>query len=77
MAITKVLPITINLWYSVTYAANARKTGLDGVVDYVINPNKSEQRLLQSCLNCSSLSNAYSEMCETKATWGKTDGVLG
>ena len=64
MAITKVLPITINLWYSVTYAANARKTGLDGVVDYVINPNKSEQRLLQSCLNCSSLSNAYSEMCE-------------
>ncbi len=77
MAVTKILPITVNLWYSVTYAANEKKTNLDGVIDYVINPNKSEQRLMQSCLNCSSLKSAYSEMKETKERWDKTDGVLG
>ena len=77
MAITKIIPINKNLWYSVTYAANEKKTDLDGVIDYVINPNKSEQRLMQSCLNCSSLKSAYREMKETKERWDKTDGVLG
>lgn len=77
MAITKIIPISKNLWYSVTYAANEKKTDLDGVIDYVINPNKSEQRLMQSCLNCSNLKSAYREMKETKERWDKTDGVLG
>lgn len=77
MAITKVIPINKNLWYSVTYAANEKKTDLDGVIDYVINPNKAEQRLMQSCLNCSSLKSAYREMKETKERWDKSDGVLG
>lgn len=77
MAITKIIPINKNLWYSVTYAANEKKTDLDGVIDYVINPNKAEQRLMQSCLNCSSLKAAYREMKETKERWDKPDGVLG
>ena len=77
MAVTKVLPIKANLWYTVAYAANTKKTGLGNVIEYAVNPNKSEKRLLQSCLNCESIDTAYAEMKRTKEYWDKTDGVLG
>ena len=77
MAVTKVLPIKANLWYTVAYAANTKKTGLGNVIEYAVNPNKSEKRLLQSCLNCESVDTAYAEMKRTKEYWEKTDGVLG
>ncbi len=77
MAITKVYAITKNLWYTVSYAADEKKTGLDGVIEYAVNPNKTEQRLFEACINCQSKETAYSEMQEVKERWGKTDGILG
>ena len=62
MAITKVYAITKNLWYSVAYASNEKKTGLDGVIKYAVNPDKTEQRLFQACLNCKNTDTAYEEM---------------
>ena len=66
MAITKIYAITKNLWYSVAYASNEKKTGLDGVIDYAVNPDKTEQRLFQACINCKSTDTAYTEMQNVK-----------
>ena len=77
MAITKVYAITKNLWYSVAYASNEKKTGLDGVIEYAVNPDKTEQRLFQACLNCKNTDTAYEEMQRVKKKWKKEGGVLG
>lgn len=77
MAITKVYAITKNLWYSVAYASNEKKTGLDGVIKYAVNPDKTEQRLFQACLNCKNTDTAYEEMQRVKKKWKKEGGVLG
>ena len=77
MAITKIYAITKNLWYSVAYASNEKKTGLDGVIDYAVNPDKTEQRLFQACINCKSTDTAYAEMQNVKKRWKKENGVLG
>lgn len=77
MAITKIYPIRKELWYSVSYASNEKKTSLDNVIEYAVNTSKTEQRLFQSCVNCISVETAYTEMQETKKRWRKTDGVLG
>lgn len=77
MAITKVYAIRQNLCRSVSYASNEKKTTLDGKIAYAVNPKKTEQRLFQSCLNCSSIETAYIEMQETKRRWAKEDDVLG
>ena len=77
MAITKIYAITKNLWYSVAYASNEKKTGLDGVIDYAVNPDKTEQRLFQVCINCKSTDTAYAEMQNVKKRWKKENGVLG
>lgn len=77
MAITKVYAIRQNLCRSVSYASNEKKTTLDGKIAYAVNPKKTEQRLFQSCLNCSSIETAYAEMQETKRRWAKEGDVLG
>lgn len=77
MAVTKIYAITKNLWYSVSYAANEKKTGLDGVIEYAVNPDKTEKRLFQSCLNCKNIETAYEEMRNVKIHWQKENGVLG
>lgn len=77
MAITKIYAITKNLWYSVAYASNEKKTGLDGVIDYAVNPDKTEQRLFKACINCKSTDTAYAEMQNVKKRWKKENGVLG
>ena len=77
MAVTKIYAITKNLWYSVSYAANEKKTGLDGVIEYAVNPDKTEKRLFQSCLNCKNIETAYEEMRNVNIHWQKENGVLG
>ena len=59
------------------YAANEEKTRLDRLVDYAANPDKTEMRLYESCINCQSVGSAYKEMMFTKEKWGKKDGVQG
>ena len=56
---------------------NEKKTTLDGMIEYVVNGDKTEQRLYEAALNCASPETAYPEMMATKERWGKTDGVLG
>ncbi|PKM73483.1 MAG: hypothetical protein CVU91_04130 [Firmicutes bacterium HGW-Firmicutes-16] len=77
MAITKIFAIREGLKKSVQYAANEQKTTLDGAIAYAINPDKTEQRLFESTLNCGSVKTAYDDMQATKERYGKTDGVLG
>lgn len=76
MAIVKVYAVRNNLHHSVDYAINEEKTSLDNIIDYAANPTKTEQRLFESTINCSSVDNAYSEMIATKKKYGKTDKVL-
>lgn len=77
MAITKIFAIREGLKKSVQYAANEQKTTLDGAIAYAINPDKTEQRLFESTLNCGSVKTAYDDMQATKERYGKIDGVLG
>ena len=77
MAITKVFAIRENLCRSVSYASNEKKTTLDGKIEYAVDLKKTEKRLFQSCLNCSSIDMAYEEMQRTKSRWSKEDDVLG
>lgn len=77
MAITKVFAIHSTFQKTVQYAANEEKTSLDGTIDYVVNPDKTEQRLFESCLNCSSVENASRDMDRTKRRYNKRDGVQG
>lgn len=77
MAYTKVFAVKKRLDKSVAYAANEKKTGLAGIIEYAVNRSKTEKRLLESALNCQSPQTAYGEMMETKARWSKPGGVLG
>lgn len=77
MAITYINVIRENLKYTVSYAANEKKTSLDNVIEYAVNEDKTEQRLFQSALNCASVETAYIEMQEAKERWQKEGDVLG
>ena len=77
MAVTKICVIREQLEKTVQYAANEKKTSLDGVIDYAVNPDKTEQRLFESCLNCGSVATAYADMERTKQRFNKSGGVLG
>jgi hypothetical protein len=77
MAITKIFSIRDQLQKSVQYAANDKKTTLDGAIEYAVNPDKTEKRLFESVLNCKSVESAYEDMQATKHRFKKTDGVLG
>ena len=77
MAVTKICVIREQLEKTVQYAANEKKTTLDGVIDYAVNPDKTEQRLFESCLNCGSVATAYADMGRTKQRFNKSGGVLG
>lgn len=76
MAYTKVFAVRKRLDKSVAYAANEKKTGLAGIIEYAVNRSKTEKRLFESALNCQSPQTAYAEMVETKARWNKLGGVL-
>lgn len=77
MAITKILFIRSRLDDRVSYVANEKKTTLDGMIEYAVNDDKTEQRLYEAALNCASPETAFREMMATKERWGKTGGVLG
>lgn len=77
MAITKVFAIRSRFEKTVQYAANEEKTSLSGMIDYAVNPDKTEQRLFESCLNCSSVENASRDMERTKRRYNKTGGIQG
>ena len=77
MAITKVFAIRVRLDDRVKYVTNGEKTTLDAGIAYAVNPEKTEQNFFVSTLNCSSSETAFSQMMDTKRTFGKTDGVLG
>lgn len=77
MAVTKIFAIRDRLDKRVSYAVNEKKTTLDGMIDYAVNPDKTEQRLFESCLNCNSVESAYKDMQMTKEHYRKTGGVLG
>lgn len=59
MAVTKVL---------------SRSMRPDQLISYVANPIKTEEHTLVSCFNCE-LETAAKRMLETKARWGKEDGI--
>ena len=77
MAITKIYAIRNQLDQSITYAANEQKTTLDGAIEYAVNPDKTEKRLFESCLNCGGVESAFADMQATKEKYCKTGGVLG
>lgn len=77
MAYTKVFAIRNRLDKTVAYAANEKKTGLDGMIRYAVNRSKTERRLFETAINCKSPKTAYAEMCATKEEYDKTGGVLG
>ena len=77
MAITKVFAIRLDFKQTVRYAVNEQKTSLGGMINYAVNPDKTEQRLFESCLNCSSVENASRDMERTKRRYNKTGGVQG
>jgi len=77
MAITKILFIRSRLDDRVSYVTNEKKTSLDGMIEYAINDDKTEQRLYEAALNCASPETAFREMTATKQRWGKAGGVLG
>ena len=77
MAITKVFAIRLDFKQTVRYAINEQKTSLGGMINYAVNPDKTEQRLFESCLNCSSVENASRDMERTKRRYNKTGGVQG
>ena len=77
MAVTKVFAIRARFEKTVQYAANEQKTSLDGMINYAVNPDKTEQRLFESCLNCSSVENASRDMARSTPRYYKTGGVQG
>lgn len=76
MAITKVYAVRNQLKRAVEYAANEEKTSLDNIINYATNPAKTEQRLFETAINCTSVDTAHKEMVETKRKFGKEDKVL-
>ncbi len=82
MAYTKIFAIRADLSYTLRYAVNPEKTtgmesGLPEMVDYALNPKKTEERLFTSALGCQSPETALAEMQATKQRFGKTGGILG
>lgn len=77
MAITKIKAINSRLDNHISYVANEKKTLLNGTIEYVVNHDKTEQRLYESVINCSSADNAYTEMISTKSQWNKISGRQG
>lgn len=77
MAITKVFAIHSTFQKTVQYAANEEKTLLNGLIDCTVNPDKTEQRLFESCLNCSSVEHACWDMERTKQRYHKRNGIQG
>ena len=77
MAITKVFAIRSRFEKTVQYAANEEKTSLSGMIEYAVNPDKTEKRLFESCLNCESVENAARDMERTKRRYNKTGGIQG
>ncbi len=77
MAYTKVFAIRSRLDKTVAYAANEKKTALDGMIRYAVDRSKTERRLFETAINCENPRTAYAEMCATKERYGKTGGVLG
>ena len=77
MAITKVFAIRSRFEKTVQYAANEEKTSLSGMIEYAVNPDKTEKRLFESCLNCVSVKNAARDMERTKRRYNKTGGIQG
>ena len=71
MAYTKVFAIRSRLDKTVAYAANEKKTGLNGMIRYAVNRSKTEQRLFEIALNCKSPKTAYAEMCAIKEQYNK------
>ena len=62
MAITKVFAV---------------RSRFEKTVQYAINPDKTEELLFASCLNCESVENASRDMERTKRRYNKTSGVQG
>ena len=77
MAITKVFAIRGHFEKTVQYVVNEKKTVLDGMIDYAVNPDKTEQRLYESQLNCNSVKSAGQDMERTKRRNNKLGGVQG
>ena len=77
MAITKVFAIRSRFEKTVQYAANEETTSLSGIIEYAVNPDKTEKRLFESCLNCESVENAARDMERTKRRYNKTGGIQG
>lgn len=85
MAVTSIWPIKGRVDQVINYARNPEKTteqghgelaamhSIDGVVEYVADDMKTEQRSYVSCLNCNE-TDAATQFLETKRLWGKTDG---
>lgn len=78
MAYTKVYAVHSRLDKKVNYALNEDKTRLSGMLDYALNPAKTqgEQRIFGSTLNCN-LETAFAEMRTTQRKWNKEGGVVG
>ena len=76
MAITKVYAVRNKLHRAVNYATNEEKTSLDKLIDYAANPDKTEQHIFESVVNCTTVETAYDEMMLTKRKYGKEDKVL-
>ncbi len=77
MAITKIYVIRSQLEKTVAYAANEDKTALDDKISYSTNPEKTEERLFERAINCTSVAQAADEMNCTKERFQKTNGILG
>ena len=77
MAVTKIHVIRSRLDDRVSYVTNEKKTSLDGMIEYAVNGEKTEQRLYETALNCDSPGTAYHEMSNTKEYWRKTGSDLG
>ncbi|MFQ7292406.1 MAG: relaxase/mobilization nuclease domain-containing protein [Monoglobales bacterium] len=76
MAVVKVYAVRSKLKRAVEYAANEDKTLLDNIIEYAANPNKTEKRLFETAINCSSVETSYKEMVATKKKYGKEGKVL-
>lgn len=76
MAVTKVKAIRHSLEKTIAYAANEKKTALEGVIEYAADPDKTEQHIYETAINCKSVETAYDEMLDTKRRFGKEGKVL-
>ena len=85
MAVTSIWPIKGRVDQVINYTRNPGKTteqvhgelaamhSINGVVEYVANDMKTEQRFYVSCLNCKE-ADAAAQFMATKRLWGKANG---